>query len=370
MRLQRMSGPDGTAAGPGSCLLLGSETSLHADIEVPAATREAWQKTVDIMADLVGVPAALIMRVRDEQELEVLVASSAPGTVHQRGRVVPRHSGLFCDVAMRGNGALLVPDATEDERFSGSGAANDGMISCLGMPLLWPDGQPFGSICVMDSRANRYSARYERLLGQFREIVSAHLALLFQQHELKARNRRDALTGACTRREFFDTGRAELKRARRYGHPICVLLLDFDHFKTINDRFGHAGGDAVLKLLSRRIMDSLRNSDRYYRFGGEEFVIILPHSELEDALRVAERIRVLVETRPVEHADRTIEVTVSIGISRLEGAGESLDDLVAKADRGLYIAKEGGRNRIEVFERLDPAAAGGGSGASGPQPGA
>lgn len=339
----------------------GSEPSLHADIEIPEPTREAWQKTVDIMADIVGVPAALIMRVRDERQLEVFVASRTPGSVHRRGQLLERDSSLFCDEAIRANGVLMVPDASLDERFAASAVARSGMISYLGMPLTWPDGHPFGSICVMDSRANHYAARYERLLGQFREIIDLHLALLFQQHDLKERTRRDSLTGACTRREFFDTGRAELKRARRYGHPMCVLLLDFDHFKAINDQFGHAGGDAVLRNLSRRIMDSLRTSDRYYRFGGEEFVIILPHSEIDDALLVAERIRVLVETRPVEHMQQRIEATVSIGIARLEGAGESLDDLVAKADRGLYIAKKNGRNRIEVFERLDPAAAGGGA---------
>lgn len=331
-----------------------TETSPHAEIEIPEATREAWQKTVDIMADIVGVPSAMITRVRDERELEVFVVSRTPGAVHQRGQVVERGNGRFCDEAIRVRGMLVVSDVTEDDRFAGGAEAQEGMISYLGMPLLWPDGQPFGAICVMDSRANRYSARYERLLGQFQEIVNLHLALMFQQHELKERNRRDSLTGACTRREFFETGSAELKRARRYGHPMCVLLLDFDNFKAINDAFGHAGGDAVLKILSRRIMDSLRTSDRYYRFGGEEFVIILPHSEIEDALLVAERIRVLVETRPVEYLSKPIEVTLSIGISRLEGAGESLDDLVAKADRGLYTAKENGRNRIEVFERLDP----------------
>jgi diguanylate cyclase (GGDEF)-like protein len=290
--------------------------------------------------------------VRDADQLEVFVASESPGNVFSRGDTAALNSGHFCEEAMRSNGPLLVPNAPEDARWRDAPAVRQGMVSYLGLPLLWPDGSPFGSICVMDSRENPYSARYEKLLGQFQEIVNLHLALLFQQHELKERTRRDALTGACTRREFFETGRAELKRARRYGHPLSLILLDFDHFKQINDRFGHAGGDAVLKMLSRRVMDSLRTSDRYYRFGGEEFVIILPHSELEDALLVAERIRVLVETRSVEHGDHVIDVTVSLGLACLEGAGESLDDVVAKADRALYAAKEGGRNCIEIYERL------------------
>ncbi|MEE4301685.1 MAG: sensor domain-containing diguanylate cyclase [Pseudomonadales bacterium] len=330
---------------------------MHERIDIPDATREAWQKTVDIMADIIGVPSALIMRVRDEQQLEVFVASRTPGNIFVEGETARRDSGLFCEHAMETGELLMVANAADDPAFSESPSTRRGMISYLGMPLLWPDGRPFGSICVMDSRENRYSARYERLLAQFQEIVSLHLALLFQQHELKERTRRDALTGACTRREFFEVGRAELKRARRYGHPLCLLIMDFDHFKQINDRYGHAAGDQVLKVLSRRIMDALRASDRYYRFGGEEFVIMLPHSEMEESLLVAERIRVLVETRPVEFGDLTIPVTLSIGMARLEGAGETLDDVVAKADRALYMAKEAGRNRVEIHERLRQAGA-------------
>lgn len=330
---------------------------MHDSIDIPDATREAWQNAVDIMADIIGVPSALIMRVRDQKQLEVFVASQTPGNIFVEGETAKRDSGLFCEHAMESGELLLVPNASEDPRFTGSASSRRGMVSYLGLPLFWPDGRPFGSICVMDSRENRYSARYERLLMQFQEIVALHLALLFQQHELKERTRRDGLTGACTRREFFEVGRAELKRARRYGHPLCLLIMDFDHFKQINDRYGHAAGDQVLKVLSRQIMDALRSSDRYYRFGGEEFVIMLPHSEKEEALRVAERIRVLVETRPVGFGDLSIPVTLSIGMARLEGAGETLDDVVAKADRALYMAKEAGRNCIEVHERLQQAGA-------------
>lgn len=332
--------------------LSGSAVKSDTKIEIPESTREGWRKTVDILADIIAVPSALIVLARSDTELEVYVASETPGNRYQQGQVIRRNSGTYFDSSIDNDGVLMVADANEDPQWRNSPSVRLGMVSYLGMPLRWPDGSPFGTICVMDARANRYSARYQRLLAQFQEIITLHLALLFQQHELKERTRRDSLTGACTRREFFETGRSELKRARRYGHPMCMLLLDFDHFKQINDRYGHAGGDAVLKVLSRRIMDSLRTSDRYYRFGGEEFVVILPHSELEDALLVSERIRVLVETRPVEHGDDVIDVTVSGGIACLEGAGESLDDVVAKADKALYMAKENGRNRIEIFERL------------------
>jgi len=282
----------------------------HDAIDIPESTREAWQRAVDILADIIEVPAAVIVRTPGDAEVDVFVASRSEGN------------------------ACIGGEAT------------------MGLPLTWPDGESFGAICIMDTRENRYSARYERLLGQIQEIVNLHLSLLFQQHDLREKTRIDALTGACTRRDFFDSGGIELKRARRYGIPLCLLLLDFDHFKAINDAHGHAFGDAVLKHMTRLIMGSLRSSDRYYRLGGEEFVALLPHSELEGAQLVAERTRALVEARPLEFRGEVLPVTLSIGVARLEGAGESLDDLLAKADRALYLAKANGRNRVEMFERL------------------
>ena len=324
----------------------------HDAIEIPRSTCEAWQKSVDIMADLIDVPAALILKVRGSDELEVLVASDTDGNSYAHGDVTERHPDSFFEASIQGRTLLRVVNAERDERWRNGPADRRGMVSYMGLPLSWPDGEPFGVICVLDGRENRYSDRAERLLDQFREIINLHLALLFQQHELREKTRIDSLTGACTRREFFESGRAELKRARRYGIPLTILLLDFDNFKMINDQHGHACGDAVLKLLTQRIMDSLRSSDKYCRFGGEEFVVLLPHSELEHARLVAERMRALVASRPVEFKGLEIPVTVSIGIARLEGAGETLEELVEKADKALYRAKGAGRNRVESYERL------------------
>lgn len=324
----------------------------HDAIDIPESTREAWQKSVDIMSDLMEVPSALILRVCDAEKTQVFVASRTQLNAYQQGDLTERHPDSYFEASISDSNLLKVVNAAYEARWRNGPAVSKGMISYMGLPLTWPDGEAFGVICVMDNEENRYAARSERLLEQFQEIINLHLVLLFQQHELREKTKIDALTGACTRRDFFESGSAELKRARRYGIPLSVLLLDFDHFKEVNDRYGHACGDAVLRVLTRRIMDSLRSSDKYYRFGGEEFVVLLPHSELDDAHLVAERIRVLVEAKAVEFRDLEIPVTVSIGLARLEGAGETLDELVAKADKALYMAKENGRNRIETYERL------------------
>lgn len=327
----------------------------HDVIEIPESTREAWQEAVDLLGDVLGVPAALVLRRRDAGGLEVFAATEAPGNPWAQGDALPEDPSDFSGEVLAGRRPLRVANALKSLRWRNAPAARAGMVSYLGIPLSWPDGELFGVLCVLDDREHAHGVRHERLLERFARVVDQHLSLLFQQHELREKTRRDSLTGAGTRREFFENARAEVKRARRYGHALSLLLLDVDRFKQINDVHGHAAGDTVLRELSRRIMDSLRSCDRYYRFGGEEFVIVLPHTELEDARFVAERTRALVEAEAVRFGERTIAATASIGVATLESGGESLDDVVAKADRALYAAKENGRNRVEVHERLAQA---------------
>ncbi|MCC5873869.1 MAG: GGDEF domain-containing protein [Gammaproteobacteria bacterium] len=321
-------------------------------IDIPEATREAWQWSVDILADLIGVPAALIVRVCDAKQTEVLLASRTDANAYLKGDFNERYPESYFEASLVESRPVKVVNAATEARWRNSPGRCRGMVSYLGLPLTWPDGEAFGVICVMDQQANRYSFRSERLIEQFQEAVNLHLAVLFQARELDERARIDAISGACTRRDFFESGNVEVKRARRYGIALSVMLLDLDHFKDINDRHGHACGDAVLRALTRRVMKSLRSSDKYCRFDGDEFVLLLPHSELPGARMLAERMRLLVEREAVAVGDLEIPVTVSIGLACLEGAGETLDEMLAKAHKALRVAKANGRNRIETHERL------------------
>jgi hypothetical protein len=124
--------------------LPGRDNISHAAIGIPESTREAWQKTVDIMADIIGVPAALIMRIRDLRGLEVFVASESESNPFVQGEVSRRGRGCFCDEAMRSGSLLKVPNAPADPLWKGAEPVERGVVSYLGLPLLWPDGQPFG----------------------------------------------------------------------------------------------------------------------------------------------------------------------------------------------------------------------------------
>ena len=156
----------------------------------------------------------------------------------------------------------------------------------------------------------------------------------------------DPLTGALNRRSLTDRAQAELGRAHRYGRPSTVLLIDADRFKSINDRFGHAGGDAVLKAFAEAVGACLRPSDLLGRIGGEEFVVFLAETDLAGAQVAAERIRQTVAHLQVQSGGGPICFTVSIGVAAVGEGGDAFKDAMERADVAVYSAKDLGRNRV------------------------
>lgn len=163
--------------------------------------------------------------------------------------------------------------------------------------------------------------------------------------ELQRLSQTDELTGVGNRRAFDDALRAEQTRAGRYGLPLAVAMLDLDHFKGINDRLGHPAGDAILEHLPAIVLPLLRDGDGLYRYGGEEFAILLPHTDRDAALSVARRIVEQVAASPVRVAGVTVRVTCSAGVAAARGQAAASGMLVESADRALYAAKAQGRNR-------------------------
>lgn len=164
--------------------------------------------------------------------------------------------------------------------------------------------------------------------------------------ELIQRSLTDALTGIANRRAFFEALEKEYTRARRYAHPISVLVLDLDHFKQINDRYGHATGDAVLREFVKILEPEIRDSDYFARIGGEEFSILLPECSLGSARELAERLCRAVAAHSFDSPEGGFNVTVSVGVATINDNDTSPDDLLNRADRCLYAAKSEGRNRV------------------------
>jgi diguanylate cyclase (GGDEF)-like protein len=156
----------------------------------------------------------------------------------------------------------------------------------------------------------------------------------------------DYLTGIANLRRFSEAGKQEIQRARRYGRPLAVLMLDLDHFKQVNDTYGHAVGDGVLVSIAATFRSVLRDIDVYGRLGGEEFAILLPETDMVGGRMTAERLRLAIAETWVSENDVTLHVTVSIGVAVLSANDAGLDAVLKRADDAMYEAKRAGRNRV------------------------
>jgi len=209
-----------------------------------------------------------------------------------------------------------------------------------------------GSLNLGSMDARRF---VDGMATDFMERLAAIVAICLEnvanQERLRHLGMTDPLTGAYNRRYFDQRLHEEAERARRSGQALCCMVLDVDHFKQINDVYGHAAGDAVLREMTQHIKAQLRTSDVMARYGGEEFAVLLTQTDIEAAHVIAERIRQTVARTRFVVADGTdLAVTVSMGVATLDAdlQGASAATLVAAADTAMYRAKNGGRNRVCV----------------------
>ena len=175
--------------------------------------------------------------------------------------------------------------------------------------------------------------------------------------QVEARATHDRLTGIPNRETLLAILGAEIERAGRHYKPLSVAFIDIDRFKPINDTYGHKAGDAVLRQLARLIAEAVRVSDTFGRYGGEEFMLILPETIPEDAVKLAEELRTLVQHQTLQIGDQhTVKATISIGVAGGRGSGLQIDMLVDRADAAMYAAKSLGRNRTYLHRELDEEA--------------
>jgi diguanylate cyclase (GGDEF)-like protein len=160
--------------------------------------------------------------------------------------------------------------------------------------------------------------------------------------------RTDGLTGIANRRHLFELGAQEMSRARRFGHPLCALMLDIDHFKQVNDIHGHVAGDRILKIVARCFLALVRDIDVVARYGGEEFVILLVETDLTGARILAERLREQVAKTVAVTDQGPLTVTISLGVACAQLERDDFAALLVRADSALYSAKQAGRNRVEA----------------------
>jgi diguanylate cyclase (GGDEF)-like protein len=252
----------------------------------------------------------------------------------------------------------------------GAAAAGDMTVVSVAAPAVIvraEDGRPFNEserqlldeIFALARVADESDNRLRNLEDRFLILQRENLDLVMKNRILSEISHKDALTGLYNRFYVMEKIDSEMNRSLRHGYPISVLMLDLDHFKRINDSYGHPVGDEVLKIVGQVLRESCRVYDVAGRYGGEEFCIVLPETQVGNTTQVAERIRNRLATTPLSVGSTSIVVTASIGVAGMDSTEGvlSASTLVERADRALYSAKHLGRNRVEMWN----------PGASGPQ---
>jgi diguanylate cyclase (GGDEF)-like protein/PAS domain S-box-containing protein len=239
-------------------------------------------------------------------------------------------------------------DPADRQRFLDR-LSRDGRVDDLEAQLRTQSGRTFWA--RLSGQRLRFGGE-DTLLGTIMDVTAQKQ----QQESLRELATLDGLTGSYNRRHVEEILGRELDRAERHGRPLTLAMMDVDHFKRINDTYGHQVGDEVLREISERCQRTIRLNDVFGRYGGEEFVVVFPEISLEDARVVAERLRATVAERPIVVGEHSLGVTVSIGLAAF-AQGQDLRLLFQRADVALYAAKQGGRNLVRVWGTNGPPVA-------------
>ncbi len=305
------------------------------------AAEQAYDDLTLLASTICGVPISLVSLVdRNRQWFKSRIGMDDESNARELS---------FCAHAiLEPDRLFIVPDASEDRRFAGSPLVlGDPHIRFYaGAPLVTQEGTALGTICVIDRKPRVLSEEQKIALQCLARQVVAQLELRQAMAQLEQQNLSDALTGVGNRRSFNQRLVEQTVLHMANKRSLSLLMIDIDHFKSVNDLSGHAEGDQVLMRTAKLLESSSRPSDFVARYGGEEFAIILPETDGKNARLVAERIRMAVKTASWQ----SHLVTVSLGVASMYPAQNSDRNLlVSRADQALYRAKRSGRDRVEVF---------------------
>jgi diguanylate cyclase (GGDEF)-like protein len=230
--------------------------------------------------------------------------------------------------------------------------------SVLIVPLCPEKGSMLGFIALFRQRTAAFSVTEVALLRETSRFITLHLRKISLFHNTRELAYVDGLTQVFNRRYFDQRYIKEIGRAQRYKRSLSLLMIDIDHFKKYNDMLGHVAGDEAIRMVASQLEKSLRKADVVCRYGGEEFVVLLPEIGSASALKVAEKLRKAILTVQFAGEEKLPEkhLTISIGVAAFPEHGESAEEMLKNADKALYRAKESGRNRVLMAEKAAPAA--------------
>jgi diguanylate cyclase (GGDEF)-like protein/PAS domain S-box-containing protein len=298
---------------------------------------------------LVDAPmAGIFLLNEDRTELEMVTRHNLPSDLNDLR--IKIGDGATGSVAVSGR-PINVADYQADENW-GARPNLFGARRFLAVPMIW-NGEVIGVIDIADGqRTGAFSVDHVHLVSLFANQAAIALRNAREADRLWQQATTDILTGLDNRRHFMEMAQAAWEGAIRKNQPLAVLMMDIDHFKIVNDRWGHQLGDNVLTQVADTCRKSLRNGDIIGRYGGEEFIALLPAIHFEQALKIADRLVLAVNEHPFAVKDENCLISISIGVSGSDptlGSFPSLDEMILQADRALYQAKQSGRNQAKAY---------------------
>ncbi|MCI3206900.1 sensor domain-containing diguanylate cyclase [Pandoraea capi] len=306
----------------------------------------AFDRIVRLASHVLGTPISLISLLDESRQW--FKARRGIDATH-----TPR-SMAFCSHAILSDDVLVVPDARADRRFADNPlvTGDPNIRFYAGAPLRTPEGHRLGTLCVIDRRPRDLDDEKRALLADLSSLVVDELELRRVNRVLGDMAMRDGLTGLLNRRAFLMQAERQFATARAQQRRLSVLMLDIDHFKIVNDTWGHAIGDRVIVELTLVLRAALRKSTVIGRLGGEEFAVLLPETDAHRATQAAERMLSAINGASVPgptSAAGPVRFSASIGVSSLTPDDADFGTLLQRADRALYAAKQAGRNRVAVL---------------------
>ncbi len=293
---------------------------------------EAFDRITELTKKIFDVPIAIVSFLDAHRQWYKSCIGVPQGEV-------PRQD-TFCRYVIDDGMPLVVTDATRDARFAQNPyvVGAPGVRFYAGLPLKTRDGHNVGSLCLVDMKPRGFTAEQVEIMAGLAQIVMDEL-------ELRLYADKDTLTGVSSRRSFKEaTGRA-IALALRHHQTLSMVMIDLDHFKAVNDGYGHAGGDRVLVEAARICSAGLREGDMIGRLGGEEFAVLLPTTDGTGAMTVAEKLRIGLEQQSIDIDGKIVNVTASFGVASLSPTVRDVETILDRADKALYEAKNKGRNR-------------------------
>lgn len=336
----------------------GDDARLHALLRysiLDTPMEPAYDDLADIAAHVCEAPVALISLLDNHRQW-------FKASVGLAQRETPLDQSV-CRYAMQQPGVFIVPDLAQDARFAHYSIVTqeNPLRFYAGAPLVTPDGYALGTLCVLDHRPRQLSQKAQNMLGALARQVIRLLELKRANDrqgqmlvELEEARRQmavmahtDVLTGLANRRSFTERLLQEQALLQRNGEPACLLMMDIDHFKRVNDVHGHHVGDHALQIFATLCREVFRAADVLGRWGGEEFLALLPATRVEQAQAVAQRVHAALAARPVPGVEPPLVLSVSMGLSSFDPQ-RPLDITLRALDSALYAAKREGRNRTVV----------------------